>query len=178
MTAGSGSDPQGLPGRHLVVMGVSSVGKSTVARALAERLGHELAEGDDFHPPANVAKMSAGVPLGDDDRLPWLHALARWAGEHDAAGRSTVMACSALKRSYRDVLRHGVPATCFVCLVGGHQLLLERMSAREHFMPPDLLDSQLADLEPLAYDESGIVVDVTDSPEQVVASVLAQLSSR
>ncbi len=173
MTAESDSEPE-IP--HLVVMGVSSVGKSTVAREVAERLGYEFAEGDEFHPPANVAKMSAGVPLDNEDRMPWLHALVRWAREQDVAGRATVTACSALKRSYRDILRQ-VPNTYFVCLVGDQELLLERMNERDHFMPPELLKSQLADLEPLAPEESGIVVDVTAPPEQVVASVLAELGA-
>jgi gluconokinase len=161
---------------HLVVMGVSGVGKSTVAERLTLRLGYAFAEGDDFHPPANVEKMSNGVPLQDADRMPWLRSLAEWAGERDAAGESTVTTCSALKRTYRDVLREGAPRTVFLHLVGNPSLLLERMAGRRHFMPPDLLESQFATLEPLQEDERGIEVDVTLSPEQIVDRAVQELA--
>lgn len=162
--------------RHLIVMGVSGSGKSTVAAGLQQRLGWPFAEGDDFHPPANVAKMSAGTPLRDEDRWPWLRALAGWIAEHDARGESTVMTCSALRRVYRDVLRGGSPGVYFVHLVGEQALLQERMGGREgHYMPLTLLQSQLGTLEPLAPDEAGLVCDVSRAPEEITAEVLAHL---
>lgn len=160
---------------HLVIMGVSGSGKSTVALAIRERLGWAFAEGDDFHPQANVDKMAAGFPLNDADRRPWLEALAAWTREHDDAGRPTIVSCSALKRSYRDILRTGGEHTFFVHLVGDKGLLLQRMSSREHFMPPTLLESQLDTLEPLAPDEAGKVVDVANPPDRIARLVLAQL---
>jgi carbohydrate kinase (thermoresistant glucokinase family) len=140
-----------------------------------QRLGWDLAEGDDFHPPANIEKMSAGRPLGDQDRLPWLESLAAWTREHDEAGRPTLMACSALKRSYRDILRSGGEHTFFVHLHGDKGLMLERMGGREHFMPPSLLESQLDTLEPLAADEDGMVVDPVAAPDRVAGQVVARL---
>lgn len=173
MTAGSGEEPTDAP-RHLVVMGVSGVGKSTVARLLSSRLGFEMAEGDEFHPKANIDKMTTGTPLDDADRLPWLRRLAAWARERDQSGRSTVMTCSALRRRYRDVLREGAP-TYFVHLVGTPEQLLERMRAREHFMPPSLLRSQFEALEDLEPDEAGVTVDVTAAPDEVVKLVVSSL---
>ncbi len=164
--------------RHVVVMGVSGSGKSTVARQLAERLGWVFAEGDDFHPRANVAKMAAGFPLNDRDRAPWLATLADWVREKHGDGESTVMACSALKRRYRDVLRSGAPGTSFVHLVGDKGILLTRMSARAHFMPPELLESQLDALEQLDPDEEGVVVDVADAPGAIVTKVIDELGLR
>jgi gluconokinase len=169
-TSGSDSPPQ-----HLVVMGVSGVGKSTIAERLSERLGYEFAEADDFHPAANVAKMTAGVPLDDEDREPWLRALSDWVRQRHQEGRSTVMSCSALRRRYRDVLREGAPDTFFVHLVGDQQLLLDRMGHRRHFMPPALLQSQFDALEPLACDERGVVVDVTVPPDEVVQKAIEAL---
>ena len=160
---------------HLVFMGVSGSGKSTAARAVRDRLGWEYAEGDDFHPPANVEKMSAGRALVDEDRIPWLESLADWASERDAAGRPTLMACSALKRSYRDLLRRGGEHTFFVHLHGDKGLLLERMSSREHFMPPTLLESQLDTLEMLEPDEPGMLVDPVLRPEVIAEQVVARL---
>jgi carbohydrate kinase (thermoresistant glucokinase family) len=160
---------------HLVFMGVSGSGKTTAANAVNERLGWEFAEGDDFHSPEAVEKMAAGHQLTDADRMPWLGRLAAWAREHDRAGRPTIMSCSALRRSYRDVLRTGGEHTCFVHLVGDKGLLLERMTAREHFMPPSLLESQLATLEPLGDDEPGFSVDVDQTPAAVADEVLAHL---
>lgn len=164
---------------HVVVMGVSGTGKSTVAQGVAAALNLLVAEGDDFHPPANIAKMSAGVPLDDDDRRPWLTALAGWTGERHAEGTSTVVTCSALKRSYRDILRSGVPeSTLFVHLVGSREVLERRMTRRAHFMPVSLLDSQLATLQPLEPDEDGLVVDTDQPVGAVVDAVVARLSSR
>lgn len=160
---------------HVVLMGVAGSGKSTVARALRDRLGWDFAEGDDFHPQANVDKMAAGHALSDEDRLPWLESLAAWTREQDAAGRSTLLSCSALRRSYRDVLRRTGGRTFFVHLHGDKGLLLERMGEREHFMPPSLLESQLDTLEPLGEDEDGILVDVEQTPEEIAGRVVAAL---
>lgn len=161
----------------LVVMGVSGSGKSTVARLLADRLGLPMAEADEFHPEANIAKMSAGVPLTDADREPWLRALRDWISEQDAAGRGSVVTCSALKRPYRDLLRGATARVLFVHLDSTREVIGARLAARSgHFMPPSLLDSQFADLEPLGDDEDGITVDVTASPEQIVQAVCEGLA--
>ncbi|PRX97390.1 gluconokinase [Allonocardiopsis opalescens] len=161
---------------HLIVMGVSGAGKTTVGELLAERLGYRYAEADEFHPPANIAKMEHGTPLGDADRLPWLEALAEWTGRRDAEGVSTVLACSALKRRYRDILRRGAPGVRFVHLGGSPELIRQRITARKgHFMPAGLLDSQLRDLEPLGADEDGVTVDVGPGPEEITDKVIAKL---
>lgn len=159
---------------HIVVMGVSGSGKSTIGRAIADRLGWEMAEGDDFHPQANLDKMASGRSLVDEDRWPWLETLARWTAERDEAGQSTVVTCSALRTVYRDILRRGGD-TFFVHLVGDKNLLMERMQGREHFMPPSLLESQLDTLERLAVDEPGMVQDVANPPERIANVVAAQL---
>jgi gluconokinase len=160
----------------LVVMGVAGSGKSTVARLLADRLGRPMAEADDFHPEANIAKMRSGTPLHDADREPWLLSLRDWISEHDAEGRGTVVTCSALKRNYRDLLRGATARVRFVHLSGTREVIGERLAARSgHFMPPSLLDSQFADLEPLGDDEDGITVDVTAPPAQVADRVCAGL---
>jgi gluconokinase len=163
------------PPIHLVVMGVSGSGKSTVARSIQDRLGWEFAEGDDFHPRANLDKMADGRPLVDEDRWPWLHQLADWTAEHDARGESTILSCSALRRSYRDILRGGGGRTFFVHLTGDKNLLLSRMRGREHFMPPSLLESQLDTLEALQPDEEGMVQDVANPPERIARAVTARL---
>ena len=163
---------------HLVFMGVSGTGKSAVGRPVAQRLGLEWAEGDDVHPPANVEKMRGGTPLTDEDRRPWLEVLHDWTAEHDAAGRSTGLACSALRAAYRDVLRRDLPDTVFVHLVGDKELILGRMRSRDHFMPPELLDSQLATLEPLEPHEHGLVVDVGDPLDIIVENVLRRFGDR
>jgi gluconokinase len=163
---------------HLVFMGVSGAGKTTAARAVQELLEWDFAEGDDFHPRANVDKMAAGFPLSDEDRIPWLESLATWTRERDDAGESTLLSCSALKRSYREILRTGGEQTFFVHLVGDKGLLLERMSTREHFMPPSLLESQLDTLEPLQEDEAGMTVDVAASPGDIARRVVAELGLR
>lgn len=157
-------------------MGVAGTGKSTVATVLAERLGWTFAEGDDFHSEANVTKMSAGVPLTDADRWPWLDAIVAWTAEQDQAGRDTVVTCSALRRIYRDRLRTAPGTTVFVHLTGDPELLSQRMQARQrHFMPASLLSSQLATLEPLQPDEPGMVVDVGAAVEDVVARAIQAL---
>ncbi len=161
--------------RHLIVMGVAGVGKSTIARRLADDLELEMAEGDDFHPRANIEKMSSGRPLTDEDRWPWLEALADWTAQRRAAGQSTVLTCSALRRAYRDVLRRPDPDSFFVHLYGDEGLLRERMASRQHFMPASLLRSQFETLEPLEPDESGIAVDTGASVEAIAERVEAAL---
>jgi gluconokinase len=158
----------------LVLMGVSGSGKSTVAGVLAGRLGWEIAEGDDMHPPENVAKMAAGHPLDDADRRPWLRTVAGWITAHADAGRSGVITCSALKRSYRDVLRG--PDVIFVHLRGTHDEIAHRLAARHgHYMPASLLDSQFDTLEPLAPDERALVVDVGGSPTEIADEIIRRL---
>jgi gluconokinase len=166
-----------LPGVpvHLVVMGVSGCGKSTIARALHQRLGWEYAEGDAYHPQANIDKMASGRPLVDEDRWPWLQVLADWTAARDARGEPTVLACSSLRRSYRDLLRQGGAGTYFVHMHGDKGLLLERMESREHFMPSTLLESQLDTLELLGPDEHGVVVDIAHPVDRAVSLVTAQL---
>ncbi|WP_436736200.1 gluconokinase [Streptomyces sp. BBFR102] len=150
----------------VVVMGVAGTGKTTIGPLLAERLGVPYAEGDDFHPPANIAKMSAGTPLDDDDRWPWLDAIGAWA--HSRAELGGVVSSSALKRSYRDRLRASGPGVVFVHLTGGRELVEQRMADRKgHFMPTALLDSQFATLQPLRADEAGVAVDVSGTPEEI-----------
>jgi gluconokinase len=166
----------GTARQHVVVMGVSGCGKTTVGEGIAAALGWPFAEGDHYHPPANVAKMAAGTPLTDDDRWPWLQALADWIAEQDRAGRSSVLGCSALKRSYRDLLRSGAERVRFLHLHGDRALLAERLGARPgHFFPPALLDSQLATLEPLGPDDDGVVVDIALAPEAQIADGLRRL---
>ncbi len=162
--------------RILVVMGVSGVGKSTIATSLSTLLGWTFAEGDAFHPQANVATMAAGTPLSDEDRWPWLQALGGWMSEEIAAGRPAVVTCSALRRPYRDLLREGRPEVLFCHLVAGEDLIRERMTRRSgHYMPVSLLHSQFGTLEPLDRDEPGFVVSVDGSAAQVIDRVLAEL---
>ena len=158
----------------VVVMGVAGTGKTTIGPLLAARLGVPYAEGDDFHPPANIAKMSAGVPLDDEDRWPWLDAIGSWA--HARAGLGGVVSCSALKRAYRDRLRAEAPGIVFVHLNGARELIEDRMTHRRgHFMPTALLDSQFATLQPLQADESGVAVDVIGSPEDIAERAVRAL---
>ncbi|KID31265.1 carbohydrate kinase, thermoresistant glucokinase family [Prauserella sp. Am3] len=171
-----------MPATCLVVMGVSGAGKSTIAARLAGELGWPMAEADEFHPEANIAKMSAGTPLTDADRMPWLHTIRAWIDEHASNGTSVVVTCSALKRTYRDVLRQATADVRFVHLSGTPDTVGGRLSGRSgHFMPPALLESQFADLEPLAADEEGrdaVAVDVTATPEQITAEALDRLGLR
>ena len=161
---------------HLVVMGVAGCGKSTVAKALQERLGWIVAEGDDYHPASNIAKMSSGIPLSDEDRWPWLDTIAAWTAEQDRAGLPTIVTCSALRRVYRDRLRAAPGRTVFVHLTGTPELLTARMPARtDHFMPPTLLPSQLATLEPLQADEEAIVIDIDRSIDEIAEVAISQL---
>ena len=157
-------------------MGVSGVGKTTVARELSTVLGWTYAEGDAFHPEANVAKMAAGIPLTDEDRWPWLGSIGAWMSEEIAAGRSAVVTCSALRRVYRDLLREGRPEVVFCHLTADPDLIAERMRHRtDHYMPASLLPSQAATLEPLQPDEPGFVVPVEGEASLVVARVLDAL---
>ncbi|PJN37102.1 gluconate kinase [Streptomyces sp. CB02959] len=158
----------------IVVMGVAGTGKTTIGPLAADALCVPYAEGDDFHPPANIAKMSAGIPLDDADRGPWLDAIGAWA--HGRAGRGGVVSCSALKRAYRDRLRAAAPGVVFLHLAGDRALIEARMAERKgHFMPTALLDSQFATLEPLGPDEAGVVVDVSGTPEQIADRAAAAL---
>jgi gluconokinase len=156
-------------GSPIVVMGVSGSGKSTVGAAFAQRIGVPFADADDLHPPANIAKMTAGHPLDDDDRYPWLETIGEWLAEHGDGG---VMSCSALKRKYRDQLRRHCPEVTFVYLIGSPEVIARRQASRPgHFMPASLLASQFATLEPLEPDEHGITVDVDDSIDSVVDAI-------
>ncbi|KFI46854.1 gluconokinase [Bifidobacterium bohemicum] len=158
---------------HVVIMGVAGCGKTTVAEAVRDQLGYVMAEGDDFHSQANVDKMSHGIPLTDEDRWPWLASINTWMADHDAKGESTVVSCSALKKSYRDVLRKQINVF-FVHLSGSQELIGERLAKRKgHYMPSSLLPSQFADLEPLQDGETGVEVSVNGSPEEVERRVLA-----
>lgn len=159
--------------QHIVVMGVSGCGKTTVARGLAKELGWPYDEGDDYHPQANVEKMKQHIPLEDADRWPWLQILADRIGERDRDGISSVLSCSSLKRSYRDLLRTGAPHVHFVHLYGEQSVLAARLAARQdHFFPPDLLASQYSALEQLQPDESGFVVDIElDTQTQIHESL-------
>ena len=164
------------PTRHVVVMGVSGSGKTTVAHLVAARTGMLFAEADDFHSRGNVEKMRAGTPLTDDDRWPWLHDLADWMAQRSAEGRSTVITCSALKRTYRDVLAQGPPSLDFVHLDGPRQVIHERMQQRHHdYMPASLLDSQIDALEPLGPDEPGVVLDLRLAPQVLAGQVVERL---
>ena len=161
----------------LVIMGVSGSGKSTVAGILAGQLGWDLEEGDDLHPPANVAKMAAGIPLTDEDRWPWLDLVAGWIFDHTRAGIPGIITCSALKRVYRDRMRGD--NVVFVYLAGSKETISRRLSARlDHFMPTTLLDSQIATLEPPGPDENTLVVDLGRSPAQEAAEIISRLGLR
>ena len=157
----------------IVVMGVSGSGKSTVGAALAQRLRVPFADADDFHPEANVAKISAGHALNDEDRYPWLDAIGDWLAEHCGAGG--VMSCSALKRKYRDQLRKHCPQLRFLHLSGSPEVIGRRQASRPgHFMPASLLASQFDTLEPLEADEHGVVVDVDQDIDAVVENYLTR----
>lgn len=166
--------PVRAPKPVLVVMGVSAAGKSTLAARLAGRLHWPLQDGDALHPQANIDKMAAGQPLDDTDRAPWLRLVADWIDRRAAAGEPGIVTCSALKRAYRDVLRRDFVR--FVHMTGDRDLLARRMLERKgHFMPPSLLDSQLATLEAPGADEAVITVDIALAPETQIAAVLAHL---
>ena len=155
------------PGPLVTVMGVSGSGKTTIGAALAQRLRVPFADADDFHTAANIAKMSAGVPLDDLDRLPWLHAIGLWLADHAAGG--AVVSASALKRSYRDILRETAPTQFFVHLDGSPDVVARRVAGRPgHFMPASLVTSQFATLEALGPDEAGVVLDLDLSVDELV----------
>jgi gluconokinase len=163
----------------IVVMGVSGIGKTTVGRRLAAALDARFLEGDSYHPAANIEKMKHGEALTDTDRRPWLEALAGALAESRAKGESVVLACSALRRRYRDILRDGHDDVDFIFLNADQALIQKRLDARrDHFMPPSLLDSQFADLEVPGADERAIPADAGQSPDAIVASVLAALRAR
>lgn len=164
----------------VVIAGVSGSGKSTIGALLAEQLHCRFVDADDLHPASNVAKMAAGIPLTDDDRWPWLRAVgselagagAELAGAGGEQASGVVIACSALRRSYRDAIREEAPATIFVLLEGTPDLLAERVAARiGHFMPPSLLASQLDLLEPLGSDERGLTAAIDAQPAELVARI-------
>jgi gluconokinase len=160
----------------LIVMGVSGSGKSTIAEQLAQRLGWRYEDGDRFHPASNIAKMSAGQPLTDQDRWPWLQAIANEIDRACQAGEHAVIACSALKRSYRDVLVHGRNDVRIVYLNGTQELIAGRLARRKgHFMPPGLLASQFKTLEPPDIDENPVTVSIDASVEEIVDDTVSQM---
>jgi gluconokinase len=160
----------------LIVMGVSGSGKSTIAEKLAERMGWRYEDGDTFHPASNVAKMSAGHPLTDEDRWPWLQAIADEIDRACKAGEHLAVACSALKHSYRDVLVHGRDDVRIVYLRGTQELIAGRLTERKgHFMPPGLLASQFKTLEPPGPDENPLMVSIDASVEEIVDDITGQL---
>ncbi|MCV7011140.1 gluconokinase [Mycolicibacterium madagascariense] len=156
----------------IVVMGVSGSGKSTVGAALAQRLRVPFADADDLHPAANIAKMTAGHALTDEDRRPWLDVIGRWLADHREGG---VMSCSALKRAYRDQLRSHCPDVVFLHLAGTPEVIGRRQASRPgHFMPPSLLASQFQTLEPLDDDEAGVAIDVDQGIDSIIEEYLAR----
>jgi gluconokinase len=170
------NDESSEPPCALIVMGVSGSGKSTIAARLAERLSWTFEDGDRFHPASNVAKMSAGLPLTDEDRWPWLQAIADEIDRVCQAGGHVVIACSALKRAYRDVLVHGRGDVRIVFLKGTQPLIADRLVQRKgHFMPPGLLDSQFRTLEPPAADEDAVTVPIDASVATIVDDIVRQL---
>lgn len=162
---------------HVVIMGVAGSGKTTLALELERRLGWPYAEADDFHPQANIDKMAAGTPLTDEDRSPWLAAIRDWLTEQARAGRSALVTCSALTMAYRDVLRQAEGRVRFVHLTAGPEVVARRLEQRRgHFMPPTLLPSQLATLEPLEPGEDGITLTVDVPPDVVAERAVEALS--
>ncbi|GAA2590409.1 gluconokinase [Dactylosporangium fulvum] len=167
--------PASGPPPLFIVMGVAGTGKTTVGSLLARRLGWRYAEADDFHPKSNVDKMAAGTPLTDEDRRPWLAAIARWVDERAALGEPGVVSCSGLRRVYRDRLRDGRPQVRLVLLEGPRELIARRLAARHgHFMRAEMLDSQFADLELPWPDEDVTEVSVDPPPDEVVDAILKE----
>ena len=162
--------------RHVVVMGISGGGKTTLAMMLAGKLGYVFAEGDEFHSQANRDKMAAGTPLDDDDRAPWLQSIQDWMTTEARVGHSTVVTCSALRKTYRNVLRGAEGTTIFVHVAPPVEVTAERLNARKgHYMPASLLSSQVATLEELKDDETGFKVVSSGTPPEILAEVLMQL---
>ena len=171
--SGTGSSGPAVDPMFLIVMGVAGSGKSTIGAALAERLGWEFRDADGFHPAANIAKMKAGTPLTDEDRWPWLRAIRSHMDAENAVGRGGVIACSALRESYREVLGKGLGWVRFVHLTGPKELIAERMRSRAgHFMPVALLDSQFATLESPG---DAISLDISKPPEVLVEEAVRRL---
>ncbi|MBG6239264.1 gluconokinase [Mycetocola sp. CAN_C7] len=163
----------------IIVMGVQGSGKSTIGRELAAVIGATFIDGDDLHSAEAKATMAAGTALTDDDRAPWLARVAQAASDARSRGELVVLACSALKRRYRDSMREVEPSLVFVHLSGRQDLVADRLSARNHeYMPTTLLDSQFATLEPLASDEAGLSVDVTAAPDEIVRLILKEIEQR
>ncbi len=157
-------------------MGVSGSGKTTIGAMLAGQLHWHYADADDFHPAANVARMRAGLPLDDADRVPWLRAIGAWIDERVAAGEPAVVTCSGLKRSYRDALRTGRPQVRLIYLEADRELIAKRLAARHgHFFPASLLDSQFAELEPPERDENPLTVSTDGTPQRVVGEIITGL---
>ncbi|SCK22521.1 gluconokinase [Vogesella sp. LIG4] len=168
-----------MTANNIVIMGVAGCGKSHIGQALAAELGIVFIEGDSFHPPENIALMSAGTPLDDKHRQGWLETLAARLAASRADGSGSVLACSALKRRYRDILRAADPDILFVHLAGSVEQIAPRMQQRSaHFMPSSLLASQFADLEPPSADENALTVNVEDTPQTITRSILDRLSQR
>jgi len=157
-------------------MGVSGSGKTTVGSLLARRLRWPFQEGDDFHPQANIDKMKAGTPLTDADRVPWLELIANWVDTRLDAGQSAIVTCSALKRTYRNVIDRRRPGVVFIFLDGPQKTIALRLAFRQsHFMPPQLLQSQFHDLEPPAPDEPALRFDIDAPPQEIVDQVIGML---
>jgi gluconokinase len=163
----------------MVIMGVQGSGKSTIGQALADRLNIDFIDGDDLHPKANKEKMASGTPLTDEDRVPWLKTIGDTIAAGRAEGRITIVACSALKRWYRELLRASDPQLVFVHLVGDKRVLADRLAHRDHeYMPTTLLDSQIGTLEPLADWEHGIAISIEQTPAEIVEEVTRILIGR
>lgn len=161
---------------HVIIMGVCGSGKSTIANLIADRLQRPFAEADEFHPQSNIDKMRSGQPLSDADRLPWLESIRDWMSAQYKAGNSTVVTCSALKKSYRDVLRQAQGKVLFVLPHGSKNLLLARMQGRAgHFMPTSLLDSQLETLEMPNPKNNVLILDIKQTPQAMVDTIIAHL---
>lgn len=176
--AAATADNSQRPGTRIVVMGVSGCGKSSVGAGLAQRLGMRYIEGDQFHSPANLRKMSAGIALDDEDRRGWLLELQSQLRAAANAGESVVLTCSALKRGYRDLLREADPDLLFLHLIGSRELIAARMHMRTgHFMPTALLESQLRDLEPPAPDERAYGLSIDAPLEQLLDQAVKAIQS-